>query len=129
MIRMEVEVVWDEQTERKKKKETSSTCHDDADADADDADADADDADANDDGDDSDKAEKIEEHLVPILVHIWSRNYNPHAWAPICKDPNVNRLNMDSDVIRWIAMYWNGFEDGFICNHGMFSFFLFLWNV
>ena len=29
MSKMEVEVVWDEQTERKKKKETSSACHDD----------------------------------------------------------------------------------------------------
>ena len=87
---MEVEVVWDEQTERKKKKETSSTCHDDADA----------------DDYAADKGDEIDEHLVPILVHIWSRNYNPHAWAPICKDPNVNRLNMDPMNCHVLKRIW-----------------------
>ena len=67
---MEVEVVWDEQTERKKKKETSSAFDDDQYDPLDDGHYDSRDDDHDDDSDDN--SDDDDEDQVPTMVHIWS---------------------------------------------------------
>ena len=64
--KMEVEVVWDEQTERKKKKETSSAFDDDHD-------------DPRDDDHDDNSNDNMKIKFPLWFIFGASQNYNPHA--------------------------------------------------